>query len=46
MRIMHFLGIGKLPKQSMVDATGGTERVALEIAKRQGANGHSVTIAS
>ena len=46
MRILHFLGIGKVPKQPMVDATGGTERVALEIAKRQVASGHSVTVAS
>jgi glycosyltransferase involved in cell wall biosynthesis len=45
-KILHFLGIGKVPKQPMVDPVGGTERVALEIAKRQAANGHKVTIAS
>jgi glycosyltransferase involved in cell wall biosynthesis len=46
LNILHFLGIGKVPKQPMLSAMGGTERVALEIAKRQVANGHRVTVAS
>lgn len=46
MKVLHFLGIGRLPTQPMVDATGGTERVALEIAKIQVRRGHDVTIAS
>ena len=46
MRILHFLGIGRLPKRPMVDATGGTERSALEIARIQVRRGHDVTVAS
>ena len=46
MKILHFLGIGRLPKRPMVDATGGTERSALEIAKLQVSRGHNVTVAS
>jgi glycosyltransferase involved in cell wall biosynthesis len=45
-RVLHFLGIGKLPKRPMVDATGGTERSALEIARIQVRRGHDVTVAS
>lgn len=45
-KILHFLGIGRLPKRPMVDATGGTERSALEIARIQTARGHQVTVAS
>ena len=45
MKILHFLGIGRLPRQPMVDATGGTERVILEISRIQAARGHEVTIA-
>jgi len=45
-RVLHFLGIGQVPKQPMFSAMGGTERVALEIAKRQVVNGHNVTVAS
>jgi glycosyltransferase involved in cell wall biosynthesis len=46
MKILHFLGIGRLPRRPMIDATGGTERVALEIAKIQVSRGSDVTIAS
>jgi glycosyltransferase involved in cell wall biosynthesis len=46
LRILHFLGIGHVPKKPMFTAMGGTERVALEIAKRQVINGHDVTVAS
>jgi glycosyltransferase involved in cell wall biosynthesis len=46
LKIFHFLGIGKVPKRPMFDPMGGTERVALEIAKRQVARGHDVTVAS
>src|ERR1700748_1592271 len=45
-KILHFLGIGRLPKRPMVDATGGTERSALEIARIQTLRGHQVTVAS
>jgi spore coat protein SA len=45
-KVLHFLGIGRLPKRPMVDATGGTERSALEIARIQVRRGHSVTVAS
>src|SRR3984885_3402631 len=46
MKVLHFLGIGRVPTRPMVDATGGTERVALEIAKIQASRGYDVTIAS
>jgi glycosyltransferase involved in cell wall biosynthesis len=39
------MGIGRLPKRPMVDATGGTERSALEIARIQTRRGHQVTVA-
>jgi glycosyltransferase involved in cell wall biosynthesis len=45
-KVLHFLGIGRLPKRPMVDATGGTERTALEIARIQTLRGHDVTVAS
>jgi hypothetical protein len=45
-RVLHFLGIGGVPKRPMIDATGGTERVALEIGRVQARRGHEVTIAS
>jgi len=45
-KILHFLGIGRLPKLPMVDATGGTERTALEVARLQALRGHDVTVAS
>jgi glycosyltransferase involved in cell wall biosynthesis len=45
-KVLHFLGIGRLPTRPMVDATGGTERVVLEIARIQVRGGHDVTIAS
>ncbi len=45
MKILHFLGIGRLPRRPMVDATGGTERVVLEIARIQVRRGQAVTIA-
>ena len=44
-RVLHFLGIGRLPKRPMDDATGGTERVALEIARVQARRGVKVTVA-
>lgn len=46
MKLLHFLGIGRLPKRPMVDATGGTERTALEVARIQARRGHEVTVAS
>jgi glycosyltransferase involved in cell wall biosynthesis len=45
-KVLHFLGIGRLPKRPMLDATGGTERSALEIARLQTRRGHDVTVAS
>jgi len=45
-KVLHFLGIGRLPKRPMIDATGGTERSALEIARIQARRGHDVTVAS
>jgi glycosyltransferase involved in cell wall biosynthesis len=45
-KVLHFLGIGRLPKRPVVDATGGTERTALEIARIQALRGHDVTVAS
>jgi glycosyltransferase involved in cell wall biosynthesis len=46
MKILHFLGIGRVPKNPMIDAAGGVERVALEIARIQARRGHEVTVAS
>lgn len=46
MKVLHFLGIGRLPKRPMIDATGGTERSALEIARLQTLRGYEVTVAS
>jgi glycosyltransferase involved in cell wall biosynthesis len=46
MKVLHFLGIGRLPKRPMIDATGGTERSALEIARIQTRRGFDVTVAS
>jgi glycosyltransferase involved in cell wall biosynthesis len=45
-RVLHFLGIGRVPKRPMIDATGGTERVALEIARIQARRGDEITVAS
>jgi glycosyltransferase involved in cell wall biosynthesis len=45
-KILHFLGIGRLPQRPLIDATGGTERSALEIARIQRSRGHEVTVAS
>jgi glycosyltransferase involved in cell wall biosynthesis len=45
-KLLHFLGIGRLPKRPMIDATGGTERTALEVARIQARRGHDVTVAS
>jgi glycosyltransferase involved in cell wall biosynthesis len=45
-KVLHFLGIGRIPKRPMVDATGGTERTALEVARIQTQRGHQVTVAS
>jgi len=45
-KILHFLGIGRLPKQPMAEATGGTERTVLEVARIQRKRGFDVTIAS
>jgi hypothetical protein len=46
MRVLHFLGIGNVPKKPLVDASGGTERVALEIARIQARRGAEVMVAS
>lgn len=46
MRILHFLGIGRVPKKPMIDPAGGIERVALEIARIQVRRGANVTVAS
>ena len=46
MKILHFLGIGRVPKKPMIDAAGGIERVALEIARIQARRGLDVTVAS
>ncbi len=46
MKVLHFLGIGRLPKRPLIDATGGTERSALEIARIQTRRGYDVTVAS
>ncbi len=45
-KVLHFLGIGQVPKRPMVDATGGAERVALEIARVQASRGVDTTVAS
>lgn len=45
-KVLHFLGIGRLPQRPLIDATGGTERSALEIARIQARRGHDVTVAS
>jgi len=45
-KILHFLGIGRLPKQPLAEATGGTERTVLEVAKIQRRRGFDVTVAS
>src|SRR5580698_3045512 len=45
-KVLHFLGIGRLPKRPMIDATGGTERTALEVGRIQARRGHQVTVAS
>ena len=46
MKVLHFMGGGRLTKRPMIDATGGTQRVALEIARIQARRGVDVTIAS
>jgi len=46
MKILHFLGIGRLPKRPLAEATGGTERTVLEVAKIQRRRGFDVTVAS
>jgi glycosyltransferase involved in cell wall biosynthesis len=45
-KVLHFLGIGRVPRRPLVDATGGTERTALEIARIQTSRGYDVTVAS
>jgi glycosyltransferase involved in cell wall biosynthesis len=45
-KVLHFLGIGRLRKRPMIDATSGTERSALEIAKIRTRRGHDVAVAS
>jgi glycosyltransferase involved in cell wall biosynthesis len=45
-KVLHFLGIGRVPRRPLVDATGGTERTALEIARIQTRRGYNVTVAS
>jgi glycosyltransferase involved in cell wall biosynthesis len=45
-KILHYLGIGRIPQRPLIDATGGTERSALEIARIQTRRGHHVTVAS
>lgn len=46
MKVLHFMGGGWLTKRPMIDATGGTQRVALEIARIQARRGVDVTVAS
>jgi glycosyltransferase involved in cell wall biosynthesis len=46
MKVLHFLGLGRVPKRPMIDPAGGIERVALEIARIQVQRGMDVTIAS
>jgi glycosyltransferase involved in cell wall biosynthesis len=45
-KILHFMGPGWLTKRPLVDATGGSQRVALEVARVQARRGFDVTIAS
>ncbi|MBC6981488.1 glycosyltransferase family 4 protein [Caulobacter sp. 17J80-11] len=45
MRILHFVGIGLLPSDPDAEAVGGTERVALELARVQAARGAEVCVA-
>lgn len=45
MKILHFIGIGKLPQHPELEAAGGLTRVALEIARLQAARGHRVVVA-
>src|SRR5262245_8963023 len=46
MKILHFIGIGKLPKDPEGEAAGGLTRVALEVARLQAVHGHRVTVAA
>lgn len=43
--MLHFLGLGQVPKRPLIDTTGGIERVALEIARVQARRGVDVTVA-
>lgn len=45
MKVLHFLGLGQVPKKPLIDTTGGIERVALEIARLQAKRGAEVTVA-
>jgi glycosyltransferase involved in cell wall biosynthesis len=46
MKILHLIGIGKLPRDPEREPAGGLTRVALEIARLQAARGHRVTVAA
>jgi glycosyltransferase involved in cell wall biosynthesis len=44
MKILHIVGIGKLPRDPDREAAGGTTRVALELARLQAARGHRIVV--
>ncbi len=46
LRILHFLGVRRLPSDPDAEATGGLARVALELAKVQVGMGHQVWVAT
>lgn len=46
MKILHLLGSYNLPRNPNNEPTSGVVRVALEVARRQAAMGHQVTVAS
>jgi glycosyltransferase involved in cell wall biosynthesis len=45
-KILHFLGLLRLPREPELDATGGVTRAALEIARAQCSMGHDVWVAT
>ncbi len=46
MRILHLLGVGRVPREPEHDPIPGVPRVALELARRQVDRGHRVTVAA
>ena len=46
MKILHIIGIGKLPRNPEHEAAGGLTHVSLELARLQAARGHQVVVAA